>query len=79
MVHGYKVFWHIRSNLGWSNSVLAILPYNPLLRPARLYGQFFLDKTWMLLSYLKVSANIQWVTPSEVILHQLPVLCLKNF
>ena len=27
----------------------------------------------------KVSANLQWVTPSGIILHQLPVLCFKNF
>ena len=45
MVHGYKVFWHIRSILGWSQSVLAILPYNPLICSSRLYGKFFLDKT----------------------------------
>ena len=32
MVHGYKVFCHIRSILGWCQSVLAVLPYNPLLR-----------------------------------------------
>ena len=25
MVHGYKVFWHIMSILGWSQSVLAVL------------------------------------------------------
>ena len=31
MVHGYKVFWHIRSILWWSKFVLALLPYNPLL------------------------------------------------
>ena len=44
MVHGYKVFWHIRSILGWSQSVLAILPYNPLIRSARLNGQFHRTK-----------------------------------
>ena len=32
MVHGYKVFWHTRSILERSQSVLAILPYNPLIR-----------------------------------------------
>ena len=32
-----------------------------------------------ILSDLKIGANIQWVTPSEIILHQLPVLCFKNF
>ena len=31
------------------------------------------------LSYLKVNANLQSATPSEAILHQLPVLCFKNF
>ena len=31
------------------------------------------------LSYLKVGANVQSATPSEAILHQLPVLCSKNF
>ena len=46
MVFGYKVFSAIGSILGWSQSVLLILPYNPLIRSARLYGQFFLDKTW---------------------------------
>ena len=45
MFHRYKVFWHIRSILDWSQSVLAILPYDLLIRAARLYGQFFLDKT----------------------------------
>ena len=48
MVHGYKVFLHIWSILGWSQSVLAILTYNLLIRSGRLYGQFFLDKTWTL-------------------------------
>ena len=28
MAHGHKVFWHIRSTLGWSQSVLTIPPYN---------------------------------------------------
>ena len=32
-----------------------------------------------ILSYLKVGANVQSATPSEAILHQLPVLCSKNF
>ena len=35
MVHGYKVFWHIRSILWWSKFALALLTYNPL--------QFFLE------------------------------------
>ena len=45
MVH--EVFWHLRSILGWSQSGLAILPYNPLIRSSRLYGQFSLDQTWI--------------------------------
>ena len=35
--------------------------------------------TQPVLSYLKVSANVQWATPREAILHQIPVLCFKNF
>ena len=35
--------------------------------------------TTSLLSYLKVSATVQWATPSEAILRQIPVLCFKNF
>ena len=48
MVHGYKIVLHIWSILGWPQSVLAILTYNLLIRSGRLYGQFFLDKTWTL-------------------------------
>ena len=46
--HGYKAFLHIRSILGWSQCISYVLHYNPLLRSARLYGQFSLDKTWTL-------------------------------
>ena len=48
MVQEYKVFGHIRSILGWSQSVIAVLPYDSLMRSAQLCGQFFLDKTWSL-------------------------------
>ena len=40
MVHGYKVFWHIRSDFGWSQSRILILDSNPDIRSASLYGQF---------------------------------------
>ena len=44
-----------------------------------LFRKSCLDSSFTLLSYLKVCANIQWATPSEIILHQLPVLWFKNF
>ena len=40
MVHGYKVFWHIRSVFGAPQSEILILASNPDTRSARLYGQF---------------------------------------
>ena len=42
IVHGYKVFLHIRSILGWSQSVSSLLPYNPLIRSPRSMVNF----TW---------------------------------
>ena len=42
-----------RDILGWSQSVSAILPYNPLIRSARLYGQFYFDKTVDVMSGLQ--------------------------
>ena len=32
MVHGYKVFWHIRSVFGWSQSEIHIVASNPDIR-----------------------------------------------
>ena len=48
MVHGYKVFLHIRSVFEWSQSENLIVASNPDIRSARLYGQFSLDKMWTL-------------------------------
>ena len=48
MVHGYKVFWHIRSVCGWPQSLILILASNPDIRSDCLYGQFSFDKTWTL-------------------------------
>ena len=45
MVHGYKVFLHIRSVFELSQSYILILASNPDIRSARSYGQFSLDKT----------------------------------
>ena len=60
-VHIYKVFWHVRSGFGWSQSQILILASNPDIRSARFYGQFSLDKTRTLrTSGLECSSDSIW-------------------
>ena len=61
MVNGYKVFWHIRSVFGWSQSVLAI-QWSPLVwstdvRSIRLYGQFLASPERMGILLVKKHAS----------------------
>lgn len=60
MFRGYEVFWHIRSILVWSQSVIAILPSNPLInKVSPLISSIFLGQTVDLMSGLQCTEDTQ--------------------
>ena len=65
-VHGYKVFLHVRSVFGWSQSEILILASNPDIRSACMYGQFSLDKTWTLQAGSSVLFNSNIVNETSL-------------